>query len=111
MNKKYVIDGEPRLYKRLLKDRVWTTEQQEHLSAAIALSEQLNYHEPLDGKCEINIKFYTNNLRTPIEKLIKFVLNISNGLIYKESCNVMHINAKKIKHPSPRTEIILKIKE
>ncbi len=111
MNRIYILQGEPKIYKRMCKDKQWTTQQQEHLTAAISLSSQLNYDDPICKPCKLSIKFYTKRFGTQIDKILKFVMSIARGLIFTHDCNIFHLDVKKIQDDEPRTIITLKVKD
>lgn len=112
MNRTYILKGEPKIYKPRCKNKQWTSQQQEHLAAAISLSNQINYDEAICKPCKLSIKFYTKRFGTQIDKLIKFVISISRGLIFTQDCNIIHLDVKKIHtDEDPRTVITLKVKD
>lgn len=119
---RYTIPGipTPLARPRLGKHGVWDSQSRLKLSSGIMLRSQ--HKLPLfDGPIHMDITFFMytarpskKNLgtyhpkRPDIDNLVKFVLDVANGILFKDDACVASLSAIKIYAEEPRTEIIIR---
>lgn len=119
----YVLAGDPTplARPRFYKDHIYDSQKQIRLIAGITLQAQHGEHAFFQGPLRIDMNFYlkysvgrnkgleaTPHTRVPdIDNLIKFICDISTGIIYADDRIVADIRARKWFSSNPRTEFIV----
>jgi Holliday junction resolvase RusA-like endonuclease len=119
----YVIPGKPIPLQRPRYSvaHVYDSQKREKAGAAIHLACQHNDQELFSGALQLNVEFYfktplkTNSLnghyhtaRPDTDNLVKWICDISQGILYKEDSIIAQIIATKLYDHTPRTEFTLR---
>lgn len=120
---RYIIPGDPTplARPRFGRGRVWDAQKQLKMYWRVNL-ERLHDDRPLiTGPIHVSVNFFmpiqkaarkawnpaANNyhiFRPDCDNLIKFILDVANGIIYKDDCKISSIWSKKRYDTTPRTE-------
>jgi Holliday junction resolvase RusA-like endonuclease len=118
----YILFGEPIAQNRCQHGRVdWDQQRLHRVNATIRLSD-LHYNKPLFvGPIKIDMKFYfsmpkknsprlKNTFHTAapeIGRLIKFIEEVAQGIIFSDECTIASITSEKKYDYVPRTEFFI----
>lgn len=123
----YKIPGEPvplsRPRANLSSRRFYNSQQNVMLSASIYLQSQHNVHKFYEGPLHLEVVFYFpypksfpkykreeltyKETRCDLDNLIKFVCDISQGVLFHDDAIIASISAKKVYDKDPRTEFTI----
>lgn len=122
----YVIPGNPVPLARARHTyrKVYDSQKNEKLISGINLRNQHQERPLLEGPLQLDVVFYmpiaktrakfaksligTAHFYTPdLSNMIKFIEDVSSGILYKDDCQIVSIIAKKI-YGDPRTEFTIK---
>ena len=123
ITKKYTVIGDPiplarpRFSSRGGKTHVFDAQHHLRFGAQIQLRKQ--HASPIITQpIAIHVCFYfkqttkknTTHCKKPdIDNLIKWILDISTGILFKDDCQVFSLYAQKLYDSTPRTEMIISI--
>lgn len=122
----YVIPGNPISLKRprfsSATKRMYNPQRNEMLILSIGLQSQHDDEPLFEGPLHMDVTFFMpipsktskkakqdiilkpDATRPDLDNLIKFVADISNGVLYKDDALIASISAKKVYDINPRTE-------
>lgn len=119
----YIIDGEPVPLARHRhgNGHAWDSQKKIKFGIGMQISNQHNNLPFLEGPLKLDIIFYMpiplkgakslngtiHSIRPDLDNLIKMILDVANGIVYKDDCIVSSINAHKQYSALPRTEFTL----
>lgn len=113
---KYTISGQPipLARPRFVKGHIWDCQTGEKLVASTNLRFQHKL-EPLTRPLHIDIIFFMKHSRKQgwhtsrpdLDNMIKFILDVGNGILYADDAQVVKITAEKKYDKEPRTEITI----
>ncbi len=120
----YVIQGDPVSIQRSKSENIQKTydaRRNDKLLATISLGSQHDSKPLFEGPLSIDITFYmkipqmrrkrgdtsTHDTKADFDKLIQFVLDAGNTVLYSHNGQIAKINAQKIYDANPRTEFRL----
>lgn len=123
----YVIPGEPipllRPRSNFTERRVYNSQRNVMTAASIYLQSQHNTMKLYDGPLHLDVTFYFpfpknypkykrsdvsyKTTRCDLDNLIKFVCDISNGILFIDDAIIASICAKKVYDIKPRTEFTI----
>lgn len=114
---KYIIPGQPipLARPRFGKERVYDCQRGEKFVAGTNLRFWHKDKPLFVGPLELNIIFFMGStrqkgwhaLRPDLDNLIKFVLDVMNGIVFNDDKQVVRIIAEKMYDKEPRTEIMI----
>lgn len=114
---KYIIPGQPIPLSRprFSKDHVYDSQKGEKFAASINIKFWHKDKPFFLGPLHLTITFFMqstrkkgwHDLRPDLDNLIKFVLDVMNGIVYNDDKQVVKITAEKIYDKEPRTEITI----
>lgn len=127
VKKIYVIKGDPTPLARARAGnrRVWDSQKQEKLVAGINLKHQHGSLPFYEGPLHLDVTFFMKipeqisirKRETYLHKyhvykpdtsnLLKFIEDISTGVLYNDDCLIASISTKKVYDSNPRTEFII----
>ncbi len=119
--KTYILPGKPiPLARPRLCGKIVFDSQK---SLKMSLGTYLNFmtpkdYEPLTGPLQVSLKFFMpkpksfkgsvwHHKRPDIDNLVKFYLDVANGILYEDDAQIAVIDAVKLYADEPRTEIVL----
>lgn len=121
--KMYIIKGEPAALARTRlnvdQGRVYDSQKSLKFLAGVCLRSQHDDQPLLTGPLHLQVTFFMDipptskrksayHIYKPdLDNLIKFVCDVSNGIIFTDDCLVAKITATKIYDKNPRTEFTL----
>lgn len=122
----YVLLGHPipLARARLSKNRMWDSQKQIKCHKRIELQSQHNDMPLIEGQLHLIVIFYfafpncskrrqdllrgqAHIFKPDLDNLIKMVLDIGSGILYKDDCIISQISAKKLYDDIARTEFKL----
>jgi len=123
---KYVIAGDPSYFtvSRSSQKDIFNNQKYRKVVTEITIASQHDERPMYDGKIHVDFTFY---LRSPkskrygdlegaydpkipdLLKLVKFIEDVATGILYKNSCIICSVSAKKRYSRKPRTEFEVKI--
>lgn len=123
----YKIPGEPvplsRPRANMAGRRFYNSQQGVMLSASIYLQSQHNVLKFYEGPLHLDVVFYFQfpksfakykreqiaykDTRCDLDNLIKFVCDISQGVLFRDDAIIASISAKKVYDKDPRTEFTI----
>lgn len=114
---KYTIPGQPvpLARPRFSNNHVWDCQQSEKRAGTTYLR-FLHKGEPLKGPLHVDLKFFMCHkkkhkswhcVRPDLDNLVKFVLDVANGVLYEDDKQVAKITAEKTYDIESRTEITI----
>jgi crossover junction endodeoxyribonuclease RusA len=114
---KYTIPGQPipLARPRFSNNHVWDCQSGEKMVAATNLR-FLHKGELLTGPLHVDLKFFMCHktkhkswhcVRPDLDNLIKFILDVANGVLYEDDKQVAKITAEKTYDQKARTEITI----
>ena len=123
----YVLPGEPVALSRprtnFTERRVYNSQRNCMTSSSIHLQSQHNSLKMYDGPLHLEATFYFpypknfpkskregvnyKTTRCDLDNLIKFICDISNGILYADDATIVSISAKKVYADKPRTEFTI----
>jgi Holliday junction resolvase RusA-like endonuclease len=118
----YILQGHPKALKRprFSNNKVFNSQKKDQESDSILLKVQnnsINNGLLYEGPLQMNITFYMHNSKngeywctsTPdIDNLIKYLLDVCNGILFKDDRQIVSIISNKIRGKIQRTEFTLK---
>lgn len=122
----YCISGDPipLARPRMGQGRVWDSQKQLKAITSITIQSQHDNLPLFTGPIGIDIIFYMpirgysarrsvsligtyHYTRCDLDNMIKYYLDVSNGILYEDDCIIASIRASKIYSDNPRTEFTL----
>lgn len=122
VNTIYTLPGKPVPLQRprYCKDKIYDNQKREKSNASIYLIQQHNDAPLFEGALKLTAFFYfetpkkTKSLnrkphqsRPDLDNLVKYICDISNGIIYRDDAQIAHIVAYKLYDTIPRSEFTL----
>jgi Holliday junction resolvase RusA-like endonuclease len=124
----FVLEGDPvpLARARFGQRRVWDSQSELKICRGIELQRQYTFKTPLSGPLHLEVRFYFepakrisrkkiieknknyHAIRPDTDNLIKFICDISNGILFRDDCLVASIKAEKLyDNDRARTEFTL----
>jgi len=103
------------------KKRFYDAQHHIKLASQIILQDQFKGYEPFEGPCMLSLAFFMpikkshwvpegsyHYYRPDTDNLCKWIMDISNGILYKDDCCIAVIHANKVYSHNPRTVITIR---
>lgn len=103
------------------KKRFYDCQHQAKIEAKMLLESQFRGYEPFEGPCSLSLQFYMpikkshwvneesfHFYRPDVDNLCKWIMDIANGILYKDDCCISVIDARKLYSWSPKTVITIR---
>jgi len=121
--KRYILLGDPTplARARMGNQKMWDSQKEHKLVAGLHLRQQHNDEPFFEGPILLEMSFYLkrpltgpnrkrhyHSFRPDLDNLIKFIADISNGVLYDDDCIIASITARKIYDEEPRSEFTVR---
>lgn len=125
----FVIPGDPIPWKRSGKNGRMFYDQQTHekLATGLFITNQFTNQSPFSGPIHLDITFFFvapktkkeiknkligrhtayHHIKPDLDNLCKYILDVSNKLLFADDCIIASLNAKKVYALKPRTEFTI----